>query len=138
MRYLSFSLWFTSLTMIISKYIHVVENGIFIFLGLSNISLYICIDTHTHHIFFIHSSVGGHLSFFTSWLLLLWILGCMNLFKLEFSSFLDICPETHDPRIAGSYGNSILRFLRNLSTILLSDYTNLHAHQQCKRIPFTP
>ena len=64
--HLSVFVWLTPLNMIISRSIHV---ALFHFLWMSNSLL--CVHTHTHththtshHIFFIHSSVHGHLGCF--------------------------------------------------------------------------
>ena len=56
---LSFSVWLTSLSIMLSKSIHVAANGkIPFFLWLSSIPLYI------YHLFFIHSSADGYLGCF--------------------------------------------------------------------------
>ena len=85
-------LWLTSLSKIISSSTHVAANSIIsFFLWMSNIPLHIYIIISS---LFIHLSMDIEVSS-VSWILyivLLWTLGNVYLSKLEFSSFLDICP----------------------------------------------
>ena len=86
---------------------------------------------YLYHIFFIHSSVDGHLGCFP-------ILAVIDSAAVDigvYVSFQIMAFLRYMPR-SGLLGHTITLFY--LHPVLHSDCNNLYSHQQCRRVPFSP
>jgi hypothetical protein len=135
MWWLSLRAWLISLNVMLSRFVHVTNEWISIFQRADNAP---CVCVCLSHVFFIHSSVGGHHGWLTRITAVVTPAALNTNADVSLKCSFHFCGYVPWSGIAGAYGSSTFSFLRSRTLFSHNGCANLHPiHSECT-VPCSP